>query len=125
MKFPRNIGNPFLEVDKDFCIEVESQSWNVWHNRDVEKVNKETRKKTGEMGKKWTEIAYCRDLPAALRAIMRQKTASDFKLGTLRDYLAWEESNLHSMLDRVLRCEAELKKAIEKNGVMVSYHNFE
>ena len=117
MDIPRNIKNTLITVDDSFRIEVEPQSWNVWHNK---KIND---KKTGEAKLKWTEMAYCRDLPAALHSIMRIKTAQKLSTETLDVYLEWYNSTVHSMLDRLLRKDTELRKALDENGVMVSYHN--
>ena len=117
MDIPRNTTNPLITIDDNFQIEVEPQSWNVWYKKEIKN------KDTGAIKNRWTEIAYCRDLPAALQAVIHQKVATGAPTRSLDVYLEWYNSTVHSMLDRLLRKDTELKKALETNGVMVSYHN--
>ena len=106
-----------IEPCDDFIIEVEEPNWTVWHHQDI-------KSKKGDY-KKWVVKGYCRDLPAALQCIMRTKSVLRVGRERAKDYLDWYGATCHQIADRVLRKEAELKKAIEKNGVMVNYHNFE
>jgi hypothetical protein len=114
----RGKSNPFIEVDEDFAIEVSTQSWNVWWRHKAA-----TGKNKGEYI--WTEEGYCRDLPAALRRIICIKSSYDAPTRSISAYLDWCGAQGHSLLDRVLRAEGELKKAIEHNKVMVNNNNFE
>jgi len=119
----RKESNVLIEVDEDFAIEVDSSNWTVWFNKDIEEREAKTNKRTGKIVKKWVEVAYCHDLFGALKAIVKQKTLSGFDTAQIKTLLSWNDTTYHSVLNRLLRSETELRKAIEKNGVMVGVRN--
>lgn len=115
--------NFIIEVDDDYAIEVDALNWTVW-KRGV--IKKTTKTKDENVGKtKWDDIGYCRDLPAALKCIIRAKAAYRFDTEAIDHFLSWQDSTIHSMLDRVLRKDTELKRALEYNKVIISQNNFE
>lgn len=112
----RSKDNTVIQVDHDFAIEVEEHNWTVLHRGNI-------KRKTGIIEKEWKEIGYCADFPAALKFILKHKTFLNESVVSVRDYLSWYESNTHTMLDRVLRKDEELKVALDRNGVLISKNN--
>jgi len=62
--------------------------------------------------------SYHHDLGKALECIVKQKTNDKEDISSLSAYLAWHESTIHSLADRVLRQRAALTEAMEINKVM-------
>ena len=111
--------NPILIINEDYKIEVEKQNWTVWQQYTI---SDKAKKNPG--AKAWRDIGYCRDLPAALKLIAREMTSESTHISSIRDYLSWYESIIDSMLKSLLRQQRTLQEGLEKNKVMVSYHNF-
>ena len=100
-----------IEVDEDFFIEVDSSNWVVWRRVIISKG--ETK---GE--EKWIDEAFCHDLSAALKNIIRLKSEMNVAVSSISDYLSWHDTTYHSIADRVLRQRKELSEALELNKVM-------
>jgi len=100
-----------LSVDDDYVIIIDSQNWMVASIR--------TYKKGGHIGERYEQLeAYHHNLSGALEYIVRQKAKEGHPDGSVKAYLAWQESTIHSLADRVLRQRKQLSEALELNGVM-------
>ena len=100
-----------LSVDKEYSIVVDEFNWTVIQKKDVKSGDNK-----GDIRN--TAVAYCHDLPGALRSIVRDMTFKSAPTRSIPAYLSWYDSTIHSVANRVLEqretlCEAyELNKAI-------------
>ena len=103
-----------IQVDDDYIILVDQQNWivtRIMTNKTEGSKNK---------GKKYERsVTYHHDLGRAIDGIIQDRIRKEEPvIESLPAYLAWYESTLHSITDRVLRQKKRLKEALELNKVM-------
>ena len=109
----RHKDNIVIEIDDEFVIEVDHSNWTVCRYHEIHRG-----KNKGQW--KWDEVAYCHDLPAALKCIARHKRPENVPTSSISAYLSWLDTILASMTKAVLEQDRALLEAVKKNKVLVS-----
>ena len=101
-----------IPVDDDYVIIVDDLNWQVT------RIKTRGDKSEHEGDKYERPEAYCHDLTKALYRIVKYKALDHGDFESMKAYLSWQESQVHSLADRVLRQRKRLAEAVELNGVM-------